>query len=189
MKKLCLLVLLILNLSASAHAEGWLDSIKEFMGLGETKTEVQPTAKVADAKTETVDIMGMVSQISSSLNVSAEQAEGGMASLVNYAKNNLSDVDYSALASKVPGIDDLLSKVPDTSNVTSEGMSSMLDQASNYSESLKGANDVKKQFEALGLTPEMISNYVSQAKSYLDTEQGKQAKDLLMEGLSSLTGS
>ena len=49
-------------------------------------------------------------------------------------------------------------------------------------------NDVKKQFEALGLNSEMISNFIASAQSYLDTEQGQQAKKMLTEGLGKLLG-
>ena len=52
---------------------------------------------------------------------------------------------------------------------------------------VKSINEIKKQFEALGLKPEMITAFISQAKSYLDTEQGQQAKDLLMQGLSAFS--
>ena len=47
---------------------------------------------------------------------------------------------------------------------------------------------LRKQFEALGLKPEMIMQYAEQAKQYLDTEQGQQAKELMMQGLSGLLG-
>ena len=53
---------------------------------------------------------------------------------------------------------------------------------------LKAINDVKKQFEALGLKPEMITGFVKQAQAYLDTEQGKEAKKMLTEGLGKLLG-
>ena len=93
-----------------------------------------------------------------------------------------------SLAKSLPGVDGLLSKVPDVSGASSEGLGGLLSKASDYSDSLKAINTVKQQFEALGLKPEMITQYINQAQSYLDTDQGKQAKDLLMKGLSAFAG-
>ena len=79
--------------------------------------------------------------------------------------------------------------MPDISKLSSgEGLGGLLDKAVQYSASLKAVNDVKKQFEALGLKPEMISSFISSAQGYLDTEQGQQAKQLLTQGLGKLLG-
>jgi hypothetical protein len=42
-------------------------------------------------------------------------------------------------------------------------------------------NDLKNQFEALGLDIGMISSYVAAAKQYLDTPAGQEAKQMLSE--------
>ena len=187
MKKSALALLVTLNFSAHANAEGWLDSLKNLVGLGDTAEQTSTESTTVKQAAETPDIMGMISQVSESLNVNSAQAEGGVASLVNFAKNNLSGGDFSQLAKSLPGVDGILSKVPDISNLSSEGLGGLLDKASEYSDSVKSINEIKKQFEALGLKPEMITAFISQAKSYLDTEQGQQAKDLLMQGLSAFT--
>ena len=78
--------------------------------------------------------------------------------------------------------------VPDISEVASEGgLSGLMDKAANYNDSLKAVNELKKQFEALGLKPEMIMQVVNSAKSYLDTDEGKKIKEQLMQGLSQLS--
>ena len=81
--------------------------------------------------------------------------------------------------------------MPDLSKLSSgssEGLGGLLDKASEYSDSLKAINAVTKQFEALGLKPEMISSFISSAQSYLNTEQGQAAKKLLTDGLGKLLG-
>jgi hypothetical protein len=186
MKKSALALLVTLNFSAHANAEGWLDSLKNLVGLGDTTEHTSTAPTAAKQAAETPDIMGMISQVSESLNVNSAQAEGGVASIVNFAKNNLSGGEFSQLAKSLPGVDGILSKVPDISNLSSEGLGDLLDKASEYSDSVKSINEIKKQFEALGLKPEMITAFISQAKSYLDTEQGQQAKDLLMQGLDAI---
>jgi hypothetical protein len=160
------LIVAALAFTPQSHAEGWLDSIKSMLGM-EVEAEKPVMPNVGD----------MISSVSETLGVSDSQASGGLASIFNYAKDNLSSEQLSGL----------LKSVPDVSNMTSEGgLGGLMDKAANYSDSLKAVNDVKKQFEALGLKPEMIMQYVNAAKAYLDTEQGKKIKDTLMQGLSKL---
>lgn len=65
-----------ISLSTQVHAEGILDSLKDFFGFGDPQTEMveQPT------------VDGLLSALTDNLNVSSEQAKGGLASLLNYAK-------------------------------------------------------------------------------------------------------
>lgn len=180
MKKLIVL-LTISTLSCSALAEetSWFDSLKNLIGLGDTQEQ---TVKTPSAS-------GLVDMLTSSLDVNTEQATGGMGAILNYVKNNVSSDQYSQLAQSVPGVEGLVSQMPDISKLSSgEGLGGLLDKASEYSESLKSLNDVKKQFEALGLDPEMISSFISSAQAYLDTDEGKQAKQILTNGLGKLLG-
>jgi len=184
------MLLAISTLSASVLAQetSWFDSLKNLVGLGDAKEQ--------SINTDTSMLpssAGLVEMLTSSLNVNTEQASGGMGAILNYVKNNVSTEEFVQLAQSLPGVDGLVSQMPDISKLTSEsssngGLSSLLDKASQYSDSLKSINDVKKQFEALGLKPEMISNFVASTQRYLDTEQGQQAKQLLTEGLGKLLG-
>ena len=179
MKRIALLLTIFtLTFSAQSHAEGWFDSLKNMLGMGEEETqEVAPNTN------------DMISMLTENLGVNSDQASGGLGSLFNYVKGNISDEQFAQLSETLPGIGDLIKSAPDVSKLAeSGGLSGLLDKASEYSESLKSVNDVKKQFEALGLKPEMIMQYVEQAKQYLDTEQGQQAKELLMQGMNGLLG-
>jgi len=187
MKKLILL-LTISTLSTSVLAEetSWLDSLKNLVGLGETKEQSVNTNTSAMPSAE-----GLVGMLTNALNVNSDQASGGMGAILNYVKNNVSAEQFSQLAKSLPGTEGLVSQMPDISKLTSgssDSLSGLLDKAAEYSESLKSINDVKKQFEALGLKPEMISNFISSAQSYLNTEQGQKAKKMLTDGLGMLLG-
>jgi hypothetical protein len=187
MKKLPLLLAVsTLSFSAVAEETSWFDSLKSFVGLGD-KTE--QTAEVEAAAMPSAN--GLVDMLSSSLNVNSEQASGGIGAILNYVKNNVSAEQFGELAKSLPGVDGVISQMPDLSQLsseTSEGIGGLLDQASQYSDSLKSINDVKKQFEALGLKPEMISDFVTGAQSYLDSEQGQKAKQVITDGLGKLLG-
>ncbi len=185
MKKLIvLLTISTLSTSVLAQETSWLDSLKNLVGLGETKEQSADANASAMPSTD-----GLVDMLTGSLDVNSDQASGGMGAIFNYVKNNVSTEQFSQLAKSLPGVEGLVGQMPDVSKLSSsEGLGSLLDKASEYSDSLKSINDVKKQFEALGLKPEMISSFVSSAQSYLDTEQGQQAKQVLTDGLGKLLG-
>lgn len=170
-----LIVLSALAFSPQSHAEGWLDSIKGMFGM---EAEKPAMPNVAD----------MISSVSESVGIDKSQATGSLASIFNYAKENISAEQFSGLSDSLPGLDSLMGSVPDISKMTSEGgLGGLMDKAANYNDSLKAVNELKKQFEALGLSPEMITKVVSSAKAYLDTDEGKKIKDQLMQGLSKLS--
>ncbi|MBU3005388.1 DUF2780 domain-containing protein [Paraglaciecola arctica] len=169
-----LIVVSALAFSPQSHAEGWLDSIKSMLGM---EAESASMPNVAD----------MISSVSESVGIDESQAEGSLASIFNYAKDNISSEQFSSLSESLPGLDSLMDAVPSISEVTSEGgLNGLMDKAANYNESLKAMNELKKQFEALGLSPEMITQVIASAKAYLDTDEGKKIKDQLMQGLSKL---
>lgn len=185
MKKLIvLLTISTLSTSVLAQETSWLDSLKNLVGLGETKEQSVDANASAMPSTD-----GLVDMLTGSLDVNSDQASGGMGAIFNYVKNNVSTEQFSQLAKSLPGVESLVGQMPNVSKLSSsEGLGGLLDKASEYSDSLKSINDVKKQFEALGLKPEMISSFVSSAQSYLDTEQGQQAKQVLTDGLGKLLG-
>jgi hypothetical protein len=199
MKKLIvLLTISTLSTSVLAEESSWLDSLKNLVGLGEAKEQSVDTDTDTDTDTKTntktlamPSTDGLVSMLTSSLGVNTDQASGGMGSILNYVKNNVSTDQFSQLVKSLPGVDSLVSQMPDLSQLSSgssDSLSGLLDKASEYSDSLKSINDVTKQFEVLGLKPEMITSFISSAQSYLDTEQGQEAKKMLTDGLGKLLG-
>ncbi|GLR70972.1 DUF2780 domain-containing protein [Agaribacter marinus] len=173
--------LLLSNLALSTNAvaeESWFNSLLNAVGLGDSASDeveqVLPSAQ------------GLLTHLTSNLDVTKPQAEGGMAALLNYAKQNISTDDFSALAKQIPGLDGLSSALPEVSDAAGGNLSGILDAAANYNESLAALNDLRKQFESLGLDTEMIMGFVKQAQAYLDTEEGQQAKQMLSNALQNL---
>jgi hypothetical protein len=170
-----LMVASALAFSPPSHAQGWLDSIKSMFST-EVESAIMP------------NVTDMISSVSESVGIDESQAKGSLASIFNYAKKNISAEQLSGLNSSLPGLDSLMGAVPDISEITSEGgLAGLMDKAANYNDSLKALNQLKKQFEALGLKPEMIMQVVNSAKAYLDTDEGQNIKQQLMQGLSSLS--
>jgi len=171
-----LIIIPALAFSPQSHAESWLDAIKSMFGVElEAKAETPTMPNVAD----------MISSVSDSVGINKYQAQGSLASIFNYAKENISAEQFSGLSDSLPGLDALMGAVPDISEMKSAGgLSGLMDKAANYNDSLKAVNELKKQFEALGLSPEMITKVVSSTKTYLNTDEGKKIKEQLMQGLS-----
>jgi hypothetical protein len=178
------LILTVLAFSPHTHAAGWLDSVKSFLGM---EVAVETDAEAQVEKPAMPNVSDMVSAVTKQLGVSDSQATGGLGSIFNYAKDNLSSEQFGSISSTLPGLSALLSAAPDVSTMAGEGgLGGLMDKAASYNDSLKALNDVKKQFAALGLKPEMISQFIDVASQYLDTEEGKKIKDTLMQGLGKL---
>jgi hypothetical protein len=172
-----LIVVSAIAFSPQSHAEGWIDSIKSIFGM---ETEAATTAMP--------NVTDMISSVSESVGIDKSQAEGSLASIFNYAKENISAEQFSGLSNSLPGLDSLLGAVPDISNINSEGgLAGLMDKAANYNDSLKAVTELKKQFEALGLKPEMIMQVINSAKAYLDTDEGQKIKQQLMQAFNTLS--
>ena len=97
----------------------------------------------------------LVDSLSTDLDVSGQQAAGGAGALLAMAQSNLSGDQFSGVLNKVPGLESLLGG--------GEGggvASSMLGNIS----SMQG---VTKAFGALGMSPEMVSQFVPKILGFL----------------------
>ena len=172
-----LVIIFALAFSPQSRAESWFDSFKSMLGM-EAEAETPALPNITD----------MIFSVSKSVGIDKSQAEGSLASIFNYAKEKVSTEKFSDLSKSLPGLESLMSEVPDISEITSEGgLASLMDKAANYNDSLKAINQLKKQFEVLGLEPEMIMRVVNSAKTYLDTDEGQEIKQQLIQALSQLS--
>lgn len=189
MKKLSTLIVLFLFSLNSTYAQSTNDLFDTAQGILTTDKSKDTLSTVqADSSDKTPSAFGILSKITESLNVTDSQAEGGLGSLFEYAKSNLSGNDFNQLASLIPGINTLINEAPEISgnNKESSGFGSLLNKAAEYSSTVSAANDLNKQFESLGLSTEMIIKFANTTLTYLDTEEGQQARQLLQNAFSSL---
>ncbi|MFA3791891.1 DUF2780 domain-containing protein [Aliiglaciecola sp. SL4] len=183
-------VLLISALALSGNAIAADDTLNKLQGLlGSSSTSQLSEAEGSDTNEDkqSFDVASLVSMVSDNLGVSEAQSEGGLASIFDYAKDNLSDTNYSELAQSVPGLDSLLENVPaisSDSSSDSSSMSGLLSKASEYSSSLSAMNELKQQFEALGLDTDMITSFITQINSYFSDDED--TLSLLQSGLGNL---
>ena len=170
-------------------------NIEQLKGLlGDKKADSTVTSssltEMATSAASAIDLSSLVDTVSNTLNVSETQSEGGIASIMNYVQSNLSSGDYAQLANSIPGIDGLLENVPslssDTAASSSSSLSGLLNKASEYSSTLKSVNDLKQQFEALGLSTDMIASFATQISSYLNVNADEETRALFKSGLDNL---
>ncbi|WP_395344666.1 DUF2780 domain-containing protein [Ningiella sp. W23] len=173
------LVLSLITMSAQSHAQQSM--------LGEVMNKKDSASELLEMASSP-SITGLLGSLTSTLGVSEEQAQGGVASLMNYAKSNLSSDDFSALANQLPGTEGILDALPDIGNMAGEsgGLGNLLGQAAQLNEQLGGTALLAQQFESLGLDSNMIMGFAQQIQAYLSTPEGQHAKDLLMQSFSDL---
>jgi hypothetical protein len=169
-----------------------IDQLKGLLGGKKAESTVTSSSltEMATSAASNIDLASLVSSVAGNLNVSENQSGGGIASIMNYVQGNLSGADYAQLASSIPGIDSLLEDVPSLSGnsaaSSSSSLSGLLNKASEYSSTLKSVNDLKQQFEALGLSTDMIASFVTQISSYLNVNADEETQALFKSGLDNL---
>ena len=171
MKLLTVIGLLLASTTLSAPAmAGWFDDL-----FSAEKAKPQVT------QTQNNDLVG---SIMSQLGLNQSQAEGGLGSLLSFAKSTLGGDDFDSIANAIPDIDSLLSAAPALDNES--GMSGLLAKAGDLGSSLQGGAQVFDAFEKLGISKELAAPMVEIVKGYLDSNAGEGTTDMLMQGLGAI---
>jgi len=204
MKKTILASLILLSSANYAHA-GFFDFL-----FGSKEEKAAPAAeapakaeqavvKSAPAESSMMDTatdvaLGLLPMLTSQLGVTDTQAEGGMGSLLQVAQGTLSSDEFGQLSQGIPGIDSLLAAAPALGSKSSGGnaITDMLANAGGLAAGLGSMGKLTEQFEALGLSPEMIIQFANIAISYFsssdETEGASNTGNLLQTGLSAILG-
>tara|TARA_R110002072_G_scaffold140765_1_gene285151 strand:- start:21284 stop:21907 length:624 start_codon:yes stop_codon:yes gene_type:complete len=205
MKKILLTSAILLSTVNTAHA-GFFDFLFGGEEEATSATEVTAPAKTtqtvsvpaAPAESSMVDTatdiaMGLLPMLTSQLGVTETQAEGGMGSLLQVAQGALSSDDFGQLSQGIPGMDTLLAAAPALGAKSAGGnaLTGMLANAGGLAAGLGSMGKLTEQFEALGLSPDMIMQFANMAISYFSNNESAGANntgDLLQTGLSAILG-
>ena len=125
------------------------------------------------------DTSKLIGSLVDTLGVSEEQATGGAGAIFKEAKNNMSPGDYSQVLNAVPGIDSLISKAPQVGGLAGKA-SSLLGGSTGSAAGMAGLAD---SFSKLGLSPDMVSQFVPVILDFVQSEGGQQAMTLLKNAL------
>ena len=183
MKTKILTVALLFSMINVANA-GFFDFL---FSSDDAPVEEVVAVKAPIAPTTTSISSSLLQTLTQQLGVTQTQAEGGMGSLMQLAKSGLSSNEFGQLSSNVPDMGKLLSAAPIlTSEDSSAGLSDMLSGAGDIGSSIAMISMITQQFEALGLSSELISKFADIAITYFTKESGTSTGALLQKGLSSI---
>jgi hypothetical protein len=122
------------------------------------------------------DTSKLIGSLVDTLGVSEEQATGGAGAVFKEGKNNMSSGDYSQLLNAVPGIDSLISAAPQAGGLGGKASSLLGGSAG----SMTGLAD---SFNKLGLSPDMVNQFVPIVLDFVQSEGGQQTMTLLKNAL------
>ena len=113
------------------------------------------------------------------LGVSGEQATGGAGAVFREAKKNMNPGDYSKLLNAIPGIDSLIQAAPQVSGLAGKASSLF----GGTSGSVQGLSALTDSFAKLGLSPDMVNQYMDVILDFVQSEAGQQTMTALKNAL------
>ena len=141
-------------------------------------------ANVGNAQTS--DLVGM---LTSQLGVSQQQASGGAGSILSFAKDQMSTGDFDIVSSELPDVDSLIGAAPDTGSSALGSLGALTSGSSLLGGSSGGLGDMAglaSTFSDLGLSPDMMTQFVPVILEYAQTVGSEQAMKLLQGALTGL---
>ena len=129
----------------------------------------------AAAAAPSSETAGLLSALTSQLNVTPEQAVGGTGAMLGLAKNQLSGSDYSQLGKSVPGLDQLsgsnsLGSLGALSGLLGQTGGSKTSGLDGLLGNVKSTDDLNTTFSALGMDSGMIGQFAPVILQYLGSQ-------------------
>lgn len=125
---------------------------------------------------------GLLSLLTSRLDVTEEQAAGGAGAIFQVAKNNLDDKQFSGISDVVPEMGKMLSAVPEVES--DSGFLGSVASMFGGSEKLEGMSFLKSAFGKLGLKEEMVGMFLPIVLNYVKEKGGEKMMALLQSAVS-----
>jgi len=106
----------------------------------------------------------LVKSLTSQLNVTADQAKGGVGSTLSLAKEKLNGADFSALTKYIPGSDTYMKAAKDLGAVTGP---------------IKDQAGLQQAYSKLGMGSDMVGKFSGVLSDFVGKAGGEPAKNLL----------
>lgn len=127
--------------------------------------------------TARADASALVGQLVQQLGVSQQQATGGAGAIFDYVKSKLSAQDFTTVANAIPGLDGLIAAAPKSSAGSS--LSSLASGLGVNTGSAAGAADLAGAFSKLGLSSEIVNQFIPVVLDYAKSQGGETVMNLL----------
>ena len=118
------------------------------------------------------------------LGVTETQAQGGAGAIFNLAKQVLNPQEFDQVAATVPEMDSLLKAAPQSGG----GLSDLIGKGSSLfggetKKQLDGAMGLANSFSELGLSPDMVNQFIPVVLDFVESKGGETVKNLLASAL------
>jgi len=133
----------------------------------------QQKTTTPQTKTQTNELTEMLSK---QLNISNKKASGGVGSILSYAESALAPNKFQTLESAIPNAKLLMSMAP-KSSVASSGLGALAGSMGNSSVSKMAT--LASQFSSLGLSSDMISQFIPIIMQYFKSSHKTEAGNIL----------
>lgn len=127
--------------------------------------------------------MELIQQLTSSLDISKAQAQGGAGLLFHLAKSQLHRDEFSQITPHIGNMDDLLQAAPSSQGGIGGVMGGMASTPGDASTDLNNEVSVANGFSQLNLDRDMIQKFVPILLAFVQEQGGDHAKALLEKGL------
>jgi hypothetical protein len=124
---------------------------------------------------------GLIGLLTSQLGVSQEQAQGGAGTIFKMAKDGLSEQDYTSLAGNIPGLENMISASPEPEE--DSGLLGSISSLFGGSEKLDKMAALKSSFQKLGLSGDMVGQFLPIIYDYVKEKCGEKLMGSLKEAL------
>jgi len=123
------------------------------------------------ATTKPTQNSALITTLTQQLNISDRQAQGGVGSILSYAKSSLTPKKYDTLAKAIPHSNSLLNLAPQAT--------SMLGGLGGKTSSIGSMASLASQFSSLGLSTDMIGKFIPIITNYLKGSGSTDAMGIL----------
>jgi len=121
----------------------------------------------------------LVNLIIQQLGVTETQAQGGAGSIFSLAKEKLSPPDFSQVANTVPDMNGLLDAAPKKEGNLGGMFGGVTSMIGGGGSSLEGLAGLASSFSQLGLSPDMVNQFVPVILDYVKSSGGETVSNLL----------
>jgi Protein of unknown function VcgC/VcgE (DUF2780) len=120
----------------------------------------------------------LVQTLAKQLNVTDAQASGGAGAIFNYAKSSLPTNEYAKVESAVPEAADLIKQAPAT-----DATSAAAGALGKAGGTATGLASLGSSFQKLGLSTDMVGQFVPVVVDYVDKKGGSEVGSILKKVL------
>ena len=120
----------------------------------------------------------LITELTSKLNIDQTQAQGALGSILGFAKDQLSETDFSKITSSIENSGDFMAKAPKT-----EGLGGMLGGITSAlgvdTGNLGNLAQLAGQFKSLNLDSDMINKFLPILMNFLESKGGEEVKSIV----------